>query len=251
MQTIGRSLHNLWVIFSHEFSLFFVSPVVYIVGAGWMFVGSIAFSYFFSQFNQGFSEPNMTNTVGFLSTFVLLFTAPALTMRLVSEEINSGTHELLFTAPVRDWEVVVGKWLAAWGVFTVFVLLTGLYGLFLLWRGNPDPGLLIANYLGLWLLAGAMLAVGVFASSLTKYQVVAFMVGVFLLFLLSYLNILGFIVPNQTLTDVVNQLTLRTHQDKLIQQGVIDWADVTYFVGIMSIFMFLATQILGSRRWRS
>ena len=97
MQTITRSLQNLWVIFKHEFSLFFISPIVYILAAAWVGFSSFIFLLYFSQFNQGQSEPTMSGVMGFLSTWVLLFVAPAVTMRLISEEINSGTHELLFT----------------------------------------------------------------------------------------------------------------------------------------------------------
>jgi len=251
MQTLTRSLHNLWVIFKHEFALYFISPVVYILGAVWVGFSSFIFILYFNQFNQGMSEPTMSGTMGFLSTWVLMFIAPAMTMRLISEEINSGTHELLFTAPVRDWEIVVGKWLASWGVLTVFVLITGLYGLFLTWRGNPDPGLLLANYLGLWLICGVTLTVGVFASSLTKYQIASFLVAFGLLFALIFIYYISYVIPNQTLSDIVNQLSLQNHQNKLFREGVVDWADIAYFVGMASVFLFLATQVLSSRRWRS
>ena len=194
MQTITRSLQNLWVIFKHEFSLFFISPIVYILAAAWVGFSSFIFLLYFSQFNQGQSEPTMSGVMGFLSTWVLLFVAPAVTMRLISEEINSGTHELLFTAPVRDWEIVVGKWLAAWGVLTVFVLITGVYGWFLSWRGNPDPGLLLANYLGLWLISGVTLTVGVFASSLSKYQVLSFLVAFGMLFVLIFIYYASYVI---------------------------------------------------------
>lgn len=251
MEAVGRSFRNLWVIASHEFSLFFISPIVYLIAAAWIALAGIAFSFFFGQMNQGGSEPTMSGTISFLAGFVMLMTAPALTMRLIADELNVGTHELLFTAPVRDWEVVVGKWLAAWGVATCFILLLGLYGLFLLTRGNPDPGLLLGNYLGLWLIAGATLAIGVFTSSLSKYQAIAFFAGLVLIFFLYYVNLLSYIIPNDSLSKIVSDLALRTHQDKLIQQGVIDWADVAYYVGIISVFLFLGTQVLASRRWRS
>ena len=251
MQAIGRSFRNLWVIFSHEFKLFFVSPFVYIIAMAWIWLAGIAFSFFFSNMNTGQQEPSMSGTISFLTGFVMLMTAPALTMRLIAEELNGGTHELLFTAPVRDWEVVVGKWLAAWAVATCFMLLLALFALFLVLRGNPDPGLMLANFLGLWLIAGATLSIGVFTSSLSKYQVVAFFVGLILTFVLYYINLASVIIPNQTLSDVISHMALRTHQDKLIQQGVIDWTDVAYYVGIISIFLFLGTQVLASRRWRS
>src|SRR5215212_7457826 len=130
MEGISRSLHTLWTIFKQEFSLYWISPIAYIVGAIWLFFSGVFFSYYLSQLNQssGFSffgsmSPNeaLTGTLSPMA-FLLMFLAPALTMRLVSEEIRSGTHELLLTSPIRDWEIIVGKWLGAWGVFTVFIV---------------------------------------------------------------------------------------------------------------------------------
>lgn len=250
MATIGLSLHNLWTIFKHEVSMFFVSPLVYLIGAGWFFLGSIAFNVYFGFFNSGQSEPTMGGVVNFLA-YLLAFFAPAITMRLIAEEINAGTHELLLTAPLRDWEIVTGKWLAAWAVFTVYTLLTGLYGLFLLWRGNPDTGLLLAAYLSLWLTGGTMLAVGVFASSLTRYQAVSYIIGLILLLFLTFVRYLGSLIPNEVISQAISALTISYHQGKLTGQGVLDWNDIIYFVGLASIFLMMATQVLSSRRWRS
>jgi ABC-2 type transport system permease protein len=136
---VGRSLQTLWVIFKHEFSLFFISPIVYFIGAGWLFFAGLFFTFAMNDYNSGYAEPGMASVLGSLA-FLLIFIAPAITMRMISEEIRTGTHELLFTAPVRDWEIVVGKWLGAWGVLTIFILLTVPYPLILVWRGTPDIG---------------------------------------------------------------------------------------------------------------
>src|SRR5687767_4113834 len=120
MEGFQRSLHTLWTIFKQEFSLYWLSPIAYIVGGIWLFFSGVFFAYYLGLVNQsgamamfgGGADPNQA-IQGTLSpmAFLLMFLAPALTMRLVAEEIRSGTHELLLTAPVRDWEIIVGKWL--------------------------------------------------------------------------------------------------------------------------------------------
>ena len=108
MSDFNRSIHTLWTIFKHEFSLYWISPIAYLVGGAWLFLSGFFFSRSVDAFNQGglgfgSLEPSMSYTLSPMA-FLLMFLAPALTMRLVSDEIRSGTHELLLTAPVRDWE---------------------------------------------------------------------------------------------------------------------------------------------------
>jgi ABC-2 type transport system permease protein len=250
MQGVGRSLHTLWTIFKHEFALFFVSPIVYIVGAIWLLFAGFFFVNPLGYINQGLAEPSMQYMLQPI-IFLMLFVAPALTMRLVSEEMRAGTHELLLTSPIRDWEVIVGKWLGVWAVFTVFILITLLYPFLLVWRGSPEQGLIITGYLGLWLLSGATFAVGVFASSLTQHQPVAFMIGMgFLLFFYLSDAVTG-LVPYNFLADVLGQLPLTAHYSNMVQRALLDPVDIAYFVGLAAIFLFLAAQILSSRRWRA
>jgi ABC-2 type transport system permease protein len=253
MQNIGRSLHNLWVIFKHEFSLYFVSPIIYFIGAGWLCLAGIFYALALSTMNQGSGEVSMAAMLSPMA-FLTIFMAPALTMRLLAEEVRAGTHELLFTAPVREWEIVVGKWLAAWGVLTVFIVITFLYAGLLIWRGEPDLGVMAAGYIGLWLLCGATLAVGIFASALTQYQLVAFMVSIGILVLLwvaSFVSSLP-LLSGQFWSELLNQLSITGHyHNTMLNQGLIDPVDVAYFVGMMAMFLFIATQILGTRRWRA
>lgn len=248
MQTAGRSLGNLWTIFKHEFNLYFYSPIVYLIGALWFFLAAGFFSVSLFAMNQGFGEPSM---IGMLSpmTFLMIFIAPALTMRLVSEELRQGTHELLFTSPIRDWEIIVGKWLAVWAVFTVFVLLTAVLPIILVTRGNPDVGQILTGYLGLWLLGGAALAVGIFASSLTQYQLVAFMVTMAVLVFLQIAQGLSSVFQAAAVRDIFTEISLTRHYDSLVYRAVIDPLDIAYFIGMMAIFLFLATQMLSTRRW--
>jgi ABC-2 type transport system permease protein len=248
---VGRSLQTLWVIFKHEFSLFFISPIVYFIGAGWLFFAGLFFTFAMNNYNSGYAEPNMTSVLGSMA-FLLIFIAPAITMRMISEEIRTGTHELLFTSPVRDWEIVVGKWLSAWGVLTIFILLTTPYPLILIWRGTPDTGLMLAGYLGIWLLAGAVLAIGILTSALSQYQLVAFMLGMAALITLWLADAFVSLVSGVVASDVLTEITLQGHyHDTMLSRGLVSPLDVGYFVGMIILSLFIATQVLGTRRWRA
>lgn len=248
MQSVGRSLRNLWIIFRHEFNLFFLSPVVYLIGAVWYFLAAGFFSISLFSMNQGFVEPNMYNMLDTM-IFLMIFIAPALTMRLVSEELRQGTHELLFTAPIRDWEIIVGKWLAVWAVFTVFILLTAILPVILVTRGNPDVGMILTGYLGLWLLGGATLAIGTLASSLTQYQLVAFMVTMGLLVFLWISDGVTQIIQSPSVNSVLSEISLTNHYYNLVSRAIIDPVDIAYFVVLIALSLFLATQMLSTRRW--
>ncbi len=256
MQPVGRSFNIIWSIFKHELRLFFVSPIAYLVGAGWFFFAALFFTLgMWSLHNPGFgSAPPSPSMVGTLHSmmFLTLFFAPALTMRLVAEEIHAGTHELLLTSPVRDWEIIVAKWLAAWAVATIFILFMLIFPLILLWRGNPDPGLMAAGYIGFWLWAGAAIAIGILSSSLTQYQLVALMIGEGIALLLYLGDVVAQIAMGLGIfSEVFSHLSVRSHYLSMIGRGLIDLTDVVYFLGLTAISLFLATQILSMRRWRS
>ncbi len=255
MESIGRSLRNVWVIAKQEFTLFFASPLVYFLGAAWMFFAGL---FFLPWLIQGFNQGNPLSVGGMLQTlaFLSIFLAPALTMRLVSEEIRTGTHELLFTSPVRDWEIITGKWLGAWGVTIAFTLLTAIYPLYLFTLGSPDPGMIIAAYIGFLLMWGMVLALGMLTSALTQYQLVSFVIGfVSLIFMWvagSFVPAVSTLFSSQFLQDLLNGITIQSHfQNTMLSKGIVQPVDIAYFVGLIAIFLFLATQVLGSRRWRA
>ena len=248
MDAIGRSLSTIWVITKQEFNLLFNSPVIYFIGGIWLLLNSSFFMLNFTQMNTGQRPPEIGSTINTM-IFLLIFLAPAITMRLVSEELNQGTHELLFTAPIRDWEIIIGKWLGSFLALTIFILLTGVYPLILALRGTPDPGSIGAAYLGLWLAAGATLAIGILASSLTKYQLVSFLVSFSILLALWLAQIITQLIRNPQVSEVISELSLNTHAANFVQRSLIDPVDVAYFVGMTVISLFLAAQILGSRRY--
>jgi ABC-2 type transport system permease protein len=226
----------------------------YLALGGWFFVLSLG------QFNTGFGDPNLQATLATMA-FLMLFIAPLLTMRLMAEEVRQGTLELLLTRPVRDWHVIVGKFLAAWGLMTLLILITTLYAFILVWRGNPDQRVMMSGYLGLWLLSGGMIAVGVLMSSVTQYQLVAGVLTLGALLALWLSNIATSLIDafatgtagtfRTVATDVLNNLTIREHFYPSLLRGILNATDIAYFVFLIALSLFLATRVLETRRWRS
>lgn len=254
MNDVSRSFNSIIVIAGQEFNLFFSSPIVYIIGAVWLFLYGIFFVSGLLGMNQGFAEVEIGSSLAPM-VFIMMLVAPALTMRSISGELRSGTHELLLTSPVHDWEIILGKWLAVVGVFsTVFVGLTIPFAVYLNIIGDPVLNLMVSAYIGLWLAGISMLAVGIFASSISQYQLVSFFVSLGILLVLWIFQLMnGFltaIAPLSTLGTVVSQMSMFAHVNSFIQQAVITYSDIAYFVGMILIMLFLATQTLGSRRWR-
>jgi len=243
-------MRNVWTVAKREFNMYFASPVAY----AFSFVVLLVLGVFFyadfvnAAVQQGTPDP--TRTISLFVT-LLLFFSPAVTMRLMAEEQRTGTIELLLTAPVREWELVTGKWLAAFGFVTLLVAITLIYSLILSRFVTPglDNGLLAAAYLGLILIVAAFLAVGVFVSTLFTNQIAAFfgIMGVSLL-----LWVISYPVQNATggFASFLQYLDFSNHFYNNFFRGVIDLADITYFVSVTVFFLFLAARTVESRRWR-
>lgn len=242
-------MRNVWAIARRELGAYFASPIAYLVGAaflammGFFFYSDVVFTVL------GRSEPTMRYVFGVMTT-LLLFVAPMLTMRLLAEEQRLGTLELLLTAPVRDAEVALGKYLAALLFYVGLLAATGVYPLLLFWMGgNPDVGPILSGYLGMLLFGAALLAIGLFASSLTQNQVVAVVVGTGLIILLAVASLPADAITNPTLQGILNHLDLRNHLMNF-RRGLIDTTDVVYYLTVIAAFLFLTVQVLNSRRWR-
>ena len=238
-------MHSLWVIAKRELYAYLYSPIAYLVAAAFLFLCGLFFVGGITQWQDATLEP-MFGTLA----VVLIFVAPVLTMRLLSREQDLGTIELLLTAPVRDWEVVAGKFLASFMYYLCLVAVTGLYLIVLLVYGNPDLGTIGAGYLGLVLLGAELLAVGVLTSSLTRNQVVAAVLGVVAsvsLWLLDFLSGIG--IFGQQVGAVISYLTPSEHYYNLLD-GIIDTRDLVYYISVTFVFLFLAGRVLESRRWQ-
>src|SRR5437762_4312366 len=214
-------------ISKRDLRTYFDSPVAYIVGAVYMLLSGYLF------FNTLFIEKQaeMRGYFG-LTPMLFSFIIPAITMRLLAEERGSGTLELLITMPVRDWEVVIGKFLAAMGLLAVVLGLTLVYAITLNSIGPVDKGPTYGGYLGLLLMGGAYVSIGLMASSLTRNQIVSFILAFAISFSLYLFGRITQIVP-PSLQPLVAFLSIDGHFEA-ISRGVIDSRDFIYYLSIMA-----------------
>ncbi len=238
-------MRNMLAIARRELGAYFASPIAYLVIAGFLAVSG----YFFSVILVLSREASLRFTLANVVT-VLLFVAPLLSMRLLSEEQRSGTLELLLTSPVQDWQVVWGKWLAAFILYVVMIGFTGLY-VVILWRlGNPDFGPILSGYLGMVLLGAALLALGTLTSALTENQIIAAVLGIALVILFWLAHAIGEVVGATSLLGrFFNQLALSQHFFDFTR-GVVDTGHVIYYLSVTAGALYLATRVLETRRWR-
>ena len=179
---------------------------------------------------------------------IFLFFVPAITMRLISEEKKSGTIEVLVTLPLRDEEIILGKFLASLILLSVAIFLTLVHVLTLAGLGDVDWGSVVGGYLGLILIGAAYLSIGIFTSSLTQNQIVAFITSFVIIFIFFMLDKILFFVPN-FLASFLEYLSVDYHFSN-IARGVIDTRDLIYYFSLIGFFLFLAVRTLESRKWR-
>lgn len=226
-----------------ELRSFFDSPIAYIVITIFLLItGWFFFSDLFLV-----NQASLRNLFGIVP-FIFMFFVPAVTMRLISEEKRSGTIEVLLTLPVKDYQIILGKFLAGLILIFAAVILTFVYTLTLSGLGNLDFGSVVAGYIGLVFLGGAYLSIGVFTSSLTQNQIVAFITSFVIIFALFMLDKALIFMPG-FLVSFFEYLSVDYHFSN-IARGVIDSRDVIYYLSIIFLFLFLAVRALESRKWR-
>jgi ABC-2 type transport system permease protein len=254
-------MSNFWPIFKRELKVYFTSPIAYamlfifLVITGYFFYSNVAYYALVAMqaarnpYTEGVNIIDMVLSPLFGNiSVVMLLMLPVLTMRLFSEEKKSGTYELLFSYPLRDTEVLLGKYLAALTVFTLMIGLTGLYQL-LLWNlGVAEPGVVLAGYLGLFMAGAAFIALGIFISSLTENQIVAAVIS-FGLLLLFWVVGWSSSVVGPPFASVFEYISLVTHLMNFAK-GLIDTADLAYYLCFIFFFLFLTLRSLESKRWR-
>ncbi len=235
-------MRNTATIALREIKSYLASPMAYVVTGIFLvltgFLFSISPATYYETSIRGFLE---------IGSILLLLLASVLTMRLLAEERKMGTLELLLTAPVRDSEVIVGKFLGSLGVLTVMLALTFYYPILLWSFGDPDWGPIATGYLGLFLLGSVSLAVGLFASSLTSNQLVAAVVAGGILFALWFVGMATDLLP-EALGEVIDYMSLSYHFPDFMR-GVIDTRGIIYYLSITVLFLFLAIRSLESSRW--
>ncbi len=255
-------MRNVGIIFKKEIDSYFVSPVAYLLltmfGLIFGFFFWNAVSYFVmvgieSQMRGGGGPMNLNEYVirPLLSnvSVVGLFFIPMMTMRLFAEEKRTGTIELLATSPIRDIEVILGKWLAAVALYGCMLLFTAVNFAFLFRYGNPDWKPLAVGYLGLLLQAGGLLAVGTLISTMTRNQIIA---GAATFGVCLMLWILEWVSGYETAAwaQVLAYCSVITHFESFAK-GVIDSKDVVFYISLIFLGLFLTSRSMESLRWRS
>jgi ABC-2 type transport system permease protein len=218
-------------IFRKEFSGYFISPIAYIVISIFLVVtGWFFFSTFFL-----FNQANLRNFFSLLP-ITFSFVIPAMTMRLFSEELNIGSYELLLTLPVTFHDVIIGKFMAAVAFIAAMLVPTMAYPVFVSVMGQLDWGPVIGGYFGAILMGGAFAAVGLFASSLTRNQIIAFIVATAICFSLTVIDKMLFFLP-KTLLGVMTYVGMDYHFQN-IAKGVIDSRDILYFLSVVFLGLY-------------
>ena len=235
-------MKNTATITLKELTSYLTSPMAYIVTGIFLALTGTFFalssSTYYETSIEGFSNPG--------SMLLLLFSA-VLTMRLIAEEKKIGTWELLLTAPVRDSEVVLGKFLASLAVLSGMLLLTLYYPLLLWVFGDPDGGPIFTSYVGLFLLGSAVLSVGLFASSVTSNQIVAAVVAGGILAALWFVGMAAGYAP-EAVGEIISYLSLSGYFPGFMR-GIIDTRAIIYYLSVTALFLFLAIRSLETGRW--
>jgi ABC-2 type transport system permease protein len=236
--------NNIITICKKELSLYFVSPIGYIVFSLFLILAGILFfmtgipPYYYPVFLVQQAEMR-----SLFSILPLLFSVfiPPITMRLFSEEISTGSFELLMTLPVSSKEAVLGKFLAAFASTTVMVVPTLLYVFFISLLGDLDQGAVFGGYVAIIFLAAAYCSIGIFASIISENQIVAFILGVVICFALTLINKILFFLP-ETLLDIIKHISSGYHFQN-ISKGVLDFRDFLYYAVVTFIFLY-ATMVM-------
>jgi ABC-2 type transport system permease protein len=236
------SLQNIATIFRREIRSYFNSPVAYVV----IIVFLAIIGWFFST--NLFLMNLASMRVAFeLIPLVFLFFVPAITMRLLAEEQKTGTLELLTTKPIRDTEIVLGKFFAAWVLLAAALAPTLIYVITVASLGPLDLGPVASGYVGLLLMGAVYIGIGLFASSVTENQIVAFILSFLIVLAFFLMDKVLMFVP-EALTSTLEFLAIDYHFSN-IARGVIDSRDLIYFFSILGFSLYLTTVSLERRKW--
>jgi len=243
----------MWALYRKEIRSFLSSIIGYVVISVFLLLTGLFMWGFPGNLNaldQGYAT---LDTLFYVAPWVFMFLVPAITMRSISEEKRTGTLELLFTRPLTDIQIILAKYMACITLIFISILPTLIYYFSIVQLGNPvgnvDHGGTLGSYLGLLFLGSGFAAIGIFSSSISDNQIVAFILALFLCFFcysgleqIASFDIFG------ALDRFVQQLSITEHYDSM-SRGVIDTRDVIYFLSLSGIFIVLTRTVLMNRRW--
>ena len=234
-------MRQVLLIFNKEFKDFFISPIAYIVITLFLLVmGGLFFSSFFVM-----DQADMRYFFNLLPILFMLV-VPMITMRLFSEELNVGSYELLLTLPVTFNDIIIGKFLAGLAFAGALLLPTLTYAICISFIGQLDWGVVAGSYLGALLMSAGYVAIGLFASSLTRNQIIACIVGMVICSLLTIINKLLFFIPTSILA-VVEYISAGYHFEN-IARGIVDTRDVLYFASIVFLGLYATHLVLKEKK---
>jgi len=236
-------MSKIMAIAEREFRAYFASPLAYVIAAMFIAIVGYLFSLIIYHTRQANFQPLFQNMA-----VMFLLIVPALTMRLIAEERKTGTIELLLTSPIRDHDLVLGKYLSALGYLLFLMALTLVFPLGLCLTTSLDWGMLFTGYLGSFLLGASFLAVGLWASSLTSNMIIAAMVSFAVSLLLWLLPSAGQVFGG-TAGDVLTYLSVMNHQDKL-GRGIIESSDLIFYLSFIVVSLFLTVRSVETYHWR-
>ncbi|HEX2979784.1 MAG TPA: ABC transporter permease [Anaerolineaceae bacterium] len=248
-------MRNLWIIARREYKQYFNSPIAYVVAIMFFLILGIIFyvniyGAVINQMNGYDYTPGIDMVLSPMVT-LLLFTTPALTMRAISDENRMGTMELILTSPVRDWELIVGKWLGAFLFMLTMIIVTWVFPGIMnqLIQPGIDQGIMFSGYLGIILLMGAFLAIGIAVSSFFSNQIASFFVTLAILLIVWMIG-----YPAQFSsgvgTTILSYLDFSEHLYDTFLKGIIEIKDVIYYLSATVFALFLGSASVEMRRWR-
>jgi ABC-2 type transport system permease protein len=248
-------MRNIWTIARREYRHYFTSPIAYIAALLALLTVGIYFVviiyYLTNQSYYGNSAPGIDIVIGPLAT-VFLFATPALTMRLLADEQRMGTLELLLTTPIKDGELVVGKWLGAYLFMLTIIAVTLVFPIVLNKLTTPgiDQGVMLSAYLAIILLSAVFLAIGTAMSSFFTNQFAAFFATLAVLILFWWLiRLPTYIIQNDSINNIFNYLDLNGRFNSMVS-GTVKLSDIIYPVSLTALGLFLSSFAIDIRRWK-
>lgn len=241
-------MRNIGLVFRREMQNYLTSPITYLIMFAVMLLGGFIFNEDLAARNGSSVTSGVVVLLSF-AQWTMLF-APLITMRLLAEENREGTLELLMTLPLKDIQLVLGKFFGAWMYYTMMLAITLVFQIVLIWLSPPDLGAVFSAYLGLWLMGGAALAIGMIFSALNENQIVAAFLSMAVLIIFWLADTVGSVINSRELATVVRAFSFQTNFRYTFALGIVRLDNIIFFVGVIIVCLYITTQIIESRRWR-